>query len=163
MLHWQGGDHTELRVRKNQTGQHRWTTNAERGELIRALARLMPDWSIAAVLNRAGKRTGRGNSWTEARVRTFRNQHEIAVYCDDERAARGELSLEEAVAVLAKSKMTILRAIRAGILTGCQICKGAPWILERQAVEALADKGTLTLTRCRPVTAHPQQESLDLP
>ena len=162
VLHWQGGDHTELRVRKNQTGQHRWTTDAETGELIRALARLMPDWSIAAVLNRAGKRTGRGNSWTEARVRTFRNQHEIAVYCDGERAARGELSLEEAAAVLAKSKMTILRAIRAGILPGRQICKGAPWVLERQAVEALAHKGTLTLTRCRPVTAHPQQESLDL-
>jgi hypothetical protein len=23
-LHWQGGDHTELTVRKNRTGLHRW-------------------------------------------------------------------------------------------------------------------------------------------
>jgi DNA invertase Pin-like site-specific DNA recombinase len=163
VLHWQGGDHTALRVRKNPTGQHRWTTDAETGELIRVLARLMPDWSIAAVMNRAGKRTGRGNSWTEARVRTFRNQHEIAVYRDGERAARGELSLEEAATILAKSKMTILRAIRAGIIPGRQICKGAPWVIEREAVEALARDGTLTPTRRRPVTAHPQQESLDLP
>ena len=28
VLHWQGGDHTRLAVRKNRTGQHRWGTDA---------------------------------------------------------------------------------------------------------------------------------------
>ena len=37
-LHWHGGDHTELTVRKNRSGQHRWTTDAETGDLIRELA-----------------------------------------------------------------------------------------------------------------------------
>ena len=55
-LHWQGGDHTELTVRKNRTGRHRWTTDVETGDLVRELARLMPDRSIANFLNRAGKR-----------------------------------------------------------------------------------------------------------
>jgi hypothetical protein len=48
VVHWQGGDHTRLTVPKNRTGRHRWTTEAETGELIRALARQQPDVSIAA-------------------------------------------------------------------------------------------------------------------
>ncbi len=57
-LHWQGGDHTELMVRKHRTGNHRWTTDAETGALIAELARLMQDRSIASLLSRLGKTTG---------------------------------------------------------------------------------------------------------
>lgn len=67
-------------VPRNRTGQHRWRTNTEVGDLIRGLARQQPDSAIAAKLNRMGKRTGRGHAWTEARVRSFRNHHAIAVY-----------------------------------------------------------------------------------
>jgi len=66
--HWQGGDHTTLRVAKNHVGQHRWSTEADVVELVSVLARQMPDQAIAAVLNRAGKTTGRGNGWTRSRV-----------------------------------------------------------------------------------------------
>ena len=38
---------------------------AETVDLVRVLARQMPDKAIAAVLNRAGKTTGRGNGWTQ--------------------------------------------------------------------------------------------------
>ena len=68
-----------------------WTTEAETGELIRALARQQPDAGIAAILNRSGKRTGKGNSWTESRVRSHRSAHGIAVYRDGEMAERGEI------------------------------------------------------------------------
>ena len=37
--------------------------------MIRGLARQLTDGGIAQTLNRLGKRTGRGNAWTEARVR----------------------------------------------------------------------------------------------
>jgi hypothetical protein len=74
------GDHTGLTVAKNRSGKHRWRTEAGTGNLIRALARQQPDSDIAMILNRAGKRTGKGNTWTEARVRGFRNWHGIAVY-----------------------------------------------------------------------------------
>jgi hypothetical protein len=60
VVHWQGGDHTQLTVPKNRAGRHRWTTEAETGELIRALARQQPDAGIAAILNRCGKCTGKG-------------------------------------------------------------------------------------------------------
>ncbi|MET3524690.1 zinc ribbon domain-containing protein [Mesorhizobium abyssinicae] len=72
LLHWQGGS---LTVRKNRRGQTRWSVEPETVELIRACARLMPDKAIAGLLNRAGKRTGRSNGWSQSRVRGFRNTH----------------------------------------------------------------------------------------
>src|SRR6476659_1472934 len=73
VIRWAGGDHTPLRVRKNRAGQHRWGTDADVVELVTVFARQMPDQAIAAVLNRAGKKTGRGNGWTRARVCVLRN------------------------------------------------------------------------------------------
>ena len=54
-----GRSYPALTVPRNRTGKHRWSTEAETGDLIRALARQQPDSGIAAILNRAGKRTGK--------------------------------------------------------------------------------------------------------
>ena len=62
LLHWRGGDHTEVFVGKRATGRHRYTTDAETETLVTGLARQMPDMAIAALLNRLGRRTGKGNS-----------------------------------------------------------------------------------------------------
>ena len=109
--------------------------------MIQGLARLLPDKAIAAVLNRSGKVTGRNNSWTQSRVCTFRNQHDIAVYRDGERADRGELTLEEAAASLGVSPMTALRMIRNGVLVGRHLCKGAPWVITARSVETRSERG----------------------
>ena len=126
VIHWQGGDHTELSVVKNRVGQHRWTTDVAVMTLITQLARQLNDGSIAALLNRLGHRTGKGHTWTEMRVRSFRGDHQIAVYKAGERDARGELTLEQAADALGASKMTVLRMIGAGSLQAVQACKGAP-------------------------------------
>ena len=94
VIHWQGGDHTALNVVKNRLGQHRWTTDVEVQALIPQLARLN-DASIASLLNRLGHRTGRGQSWTEMRVRSFRCDRGIPVYKAGEREDRGELTLNK--------------------------------------------------------------------
>ena len=78
VLHWQSGDHTALKLKMNTAGKNRLTMAD--ATLVRELARQLPDMQIAPLLNRAGKPTGRGNGWTEIRVRSFRNDHEIAVY-----------------------------------------------------------------------------------
>jgi DNA invertase Pin-like site-specific DNA recombinase len=160
LLHWQGGDHTALRVRKYIRGHNRWTTPADTVDLIKALSRLMPDLSIAATLNRAGKRTGRGLTWTEKRVCTFRNDHDIPPYREGERIERGELTLREAAAALGTSKMTVLRLIRAGTIRAHQVCKAAPWIIDSDAV---ADPVVLAAVRSpsrNPITADPRQKDL---
>jgi DNA invertase Pin-like site-specific DNA recombinase len=156
-VHWQGGDHTRLTVTKNRTGQHRLTTDVETGELIRALARQQPDAGIAAILNRCGKRTGKGNTWTESRVRSHRSAHGIAVYRDGEMAERGELTLEETARRLTVSKMTVLRLIDGGVIEGRQACKGAPWAIPEAE---LADLDARTALIRRPQPEIPDQQSL---
>ncbi len=135
LLHWQGGDHTRLMVKKNRRGQTRWSVEPETVDLIRACARLMPDKAIAGMLNRTGQRTGRLNGWTQSRVRSFRGTHGIAVYVDGEWAERGEVTLPEAAKLLSLSPMTVLRQIRTGIIPAEQYCKGAPWVIKRRDVE----------------------------
>jgi excisionase family DNA binding protein len=158
VIHWQGGDHTRLAVPRNRTGRHRWSTAAETGDLIRALARQQPDSGIAMILNRAGKRTGKGNTWTEARVRSFRNGQGIAVYRAGEMAERGELTLEQAAERLGVSKMTVLRLIGSGALQAWQVCKGAPWAIPEAQLAGLDVRRAPSR---RPEPDDPDQRTLD--
>ena len=103
--------------------------------MIRELARLMPDRAITAFLNRAGKRTGKGNAWTEARVRAWRSHHGIAAWREGERQERNELTQTEAAARLNVSARTMNRLIRHGVVPARQACKGAPWVISADALE----------------------------
>jgi excisionase family DNA binding protein len=158
VIHWQGGDHTRLIVPKNRPGQHRWSSSAAVDDLIRGLARQQPDAAIAATLNRSGLRTSKGNSWTEARVRSLRSAHDIAVHRPGEMAERGELKLEEAAELLQVSRMTVLRLISGGSITASQVCKGAPWAIPRAQLEGLDPR---TAAVQRPRTAERDQEAFD--
>jgi DNA invertase Pin-like site-specific DNA recombinase len=160
LLHWQGGDHTRLTVRKNRRGQTRWSVEPETMELIRACARLMPDKAIAGMLNRTGKRTGRLNGWTQSRVRGFRNTHGIAVYVDGEWAERGEVTLTEAARMLNLSPLTMLRQIRAGIIPAEQYCKGAPWVIKRRSVEDPDLVERVKMCRKGSSSSNPDQKTL---
>jgi excisionase family DNA binding protein len=161
LLHWQGGDHTRLTVKKNRRGQTRWSVEPETVELIRACARMMPDKAIAGMLNRLGKRTGRLNGWTESRVRGFRNTHDIAVHRNGEWHERGEVTLNEAAGMLNLSSMTILRHIRDGVIPASQYCKGAPWVIKRRDIEDLHLIERASQGFKRPSSANPDQKILD--
>ena len=88
-----------------------------------------PHMTIAAILNRAGTTTGKGNTWTRSRVATLRNHNNIAVYREGERAERGEATLDEAAEALNVSPATIRRLIADGVLPASQHCKGAPYVI----------------------------------
>jgi hypothetical protein len=156
VLHWQGGDHTALKLRMNGVGKHRWTVPEDTLSLIRELARLMPDQQIARLLNRAGKPTGRGNGWTKARVCSFRSHHGIAVYRESEWAERGEITLQAAAQVIDVSVMTALRMIRHGIIKGRQLCRGAPWVIKAEDLAAYREQKASR----HPLTSNPAQQSL---
>ena len=162
VIHWQGGDHTELSVVKNRTGQHRWTADVEVQTLILQLARQLNDAGIASLLNRLGHRTGRELTWTEMRVRSFRCSHGIAVYKAGEREARGEVTLEQAAEVLGTSKMTVLRMIAAGTLSASQACKGAPWVIKSSELPGAGNQMAVQAHRKGPRPEHPEQISLEL-
>jgi excisionase family DNA binding protein len=134
-LHWTGGDHTALELPKTRHGGHRWKTSTATEQLIQDLARLLPDGSIASVLNRLGIRSAKGHTWTQLRIRNFRAERGVAIYREGERAERGELILHEAATHLDVSKMTIIRLIKANVLPATQSCRGAPYVIRREDLE----------------------------
>jgi len=158
-LHWKGGDHTALEVVKNRPGQTRWTTSATTEQLIRDLARVGSDGSIASILNRLRVHTAKGLSWTQERVRGFRKDHQIAVYRDGERADRGEVILHEAATRLGVSKMTVVRLIKDGLLPAKQACVGAPYIIREADLDLPEVRHAIA--KGRAVPADPRQKLFD--
>ena len=142
VLHWQGGDHTELQVKQrlNAAGRHNPRIPDETIALMRELARLMPDRQIARLLSRIGVATGYGNAWTQERVRGFRNHHEIAGYRDGEWAERGEITLEAAAKIIGVCNMTALRMLRRGDIKCRQVCPGAPWVIRTADLVGFTDR-----------------------
>ena len=140
VLHWQGGDHTELQVKQrlNAAGRHNPRIPDDTIALVRELARLMPDRQVARLLNRTGVDTGHGNAWTQERVRGFRNHHDIAIFRDGEWTERGEITLEMAAKLIGVCTMTALRMLRRGDIKGRQACAGAPWVIKAQDLEGFA-------------------------
>lgn len=125
LLHWKGGDHTELRLKKVRQGQHRFITDINIVELIRGLARLQPDPMIASILNRNGHRTPHENRWTARSICSLRNRHGIRVYVPGEWRGRSELTVEEAATNLRVTETTVLKWIRIGRLPAMQLCRHA--------------------------------------
>jgi excisionase family DNA binding protein len=157
-LHWKGGDHTALDLPKTRHGEHRWKTSVATEQLICDLARLLPDGSIASVLNRVSVRSAKGLTWTQLRVRNFRAERRIAIYREGERAERGELILHEAAAHLGVSKMTVVRLIKDGLLPARQSCVGAPYVIRREDLDRPAIRGTVVNGRA--VSHDPRQECM---
>jgi excisionase family DNA binding protein len=153
MLHWEGGQHTELGLRKRRTGEHRWTTAPDTIKLIKQLARQLPDKQIAAHLNRMGIKTAKGHTWTRIRVGNFRNANNIPNFSPGEREERGELTIDEVAEKLGVSYSTVTRMIRRKQLPAHRACPGAPWIVRGE---------DLTSARNRPSSDSPDQLILDL-
>ena len=129
MVHWAGGAHTRLHVKKNKTGHNKNAASQETVELVQELARGWPDKYIANTLNRIGSRTGPGNSWSENRVKSFRGQHGIKVFsCGD---VRPWLTMEETAAELGVSIAVVRTMVKQGKLPARQPGAGVPWMIER--------------------------------
>ena len=159
VLHWQGGDHTELQVKQrlNAAGRHNPRIPDDTIALIRQLARLMPDRQIARLLNRIGVATGHGNAWTQKRVHGFRNHYEIAGYREGEWAERGEITLEAAAKIVGVCNMTALRMLRRGDIKGRQVCPGAPWVIKTADLIGFTGRKRSN----SPLTPNPDQRAFD--
>jgi hypothetical protein len=144
VLHWQGGDHTQVEFPKIHTGQHRYATDHDLIETIGKLARIEPDARIASILNKNERRTAHGRSWTAVRVCSVRNHHAIPVYRQGERQDRGEISVREAADTLGVTPTTIFRLIQLKQLQTTQICGNAPWILQKTDIERYGEERSRT-------------------
>ncbi len=133
VLHWTGGRHSELRVRRGKTGRHRRCTSMKAIDVIRQMAKRWSDQQIAATLNRIGLRTGAGNPWNESRVAWVRSYHKLPGH---DRSRAGDLvhTLEEAAKHLGICPNSVKQLIKDGVLHGRQVVPCAPWEIPAKAL-----------------------------
>lgn len=126
-IHWAGGVHTPLRVRKNKNGTNGNATESDIVDMVRELAKGWNDGYIAGMLNRSGKRTGKGNGWNETRVKNLRRENGIPVF--SKAGPRTWKTMSEAASLLSVGMGVIRTMIRNGILPAKQAAKCAPWMI----------------------------------
>ncbi len=137
VIHWAGGRHSELRVKKNATGRHSHCTSMEAIEVIRQMAGKFPDEQIAATLNRLGFSTGAGKTWNEQRVYSARHYNELPAY-NPNQTNQDILTMEEAAQRLGVSTTTVRRLIEQKKLAATQVVPCAPWQIAIAALDAAA-------------------------
>lgn len=125
-IHWRGGQHSQLRVRKPKPGEHGCRTPEEALAVMRSMASRWSDQDIAASLNRMGMPTGQGKTWTAHRVSSVRRVRGIHAYRSAEK--NGEwVTMSEAATTLGVTHHRIRRLIKDGILAADQVVPGAPY------------------------------------
>jgi len=153
-IHWVGGIHSEIRLKKNKRGDNGGSTSQEAVELIKQLAVITDDGDVARVLNRCGVKTGTGQSWNQSRVKWIRKQYKISAFSPTSHNRSGLLNLRQTADQLAVSPDTVLRLIKARVINARQIVKHAPWMIAQselakpsviEAVKSVKNKGTVQI------------------
>jgi hypothetical protein len=128
VLRWKGGAITDLSVPIRRTPPNLLRTDEDTVDLVRRLAAHYPDATIAHILNRQGRRTARGLSFTAGRVQSLRHHHDIACHTPTDDPQDGELlTVTDAAAKLSLAPSTLHRWLADGFIAGQQLTPGAPW------------------------------------
>jgi hypothetical protein len=97
VIHWKGGQHSELRIHKPKPGEHGCHTPEDALAVMRSMAGRWSDQEIAASLNRMGMPAGQGKTWTAHRAGSLRRVHGIHGYRSAEKGGEW-LTMSEAAA-----------------------------------------------------------------
>jgi excisionase family DNA binding protein len=104
-------------------------TPLETVALVRELAREFDDAQIARILNRQGRRSGRGLAFTKESITSLRGKNRIPMAPKplprDER--EGPFTLDDAARELGVRPSTVQCWLKEGLLVGQQSVPGAPW------------------------------------
>ena len=152
-IHWRGGQHSQLRVRKPKTGEHGCSTSDDALAVMRNMAGRWSDEHIAATLNRMGLPTGQAKTWTAHRVASVRRVRDIHAYRSAEKDGAW-LTMSEAAVALGVNNHVIRRLIRDGALKAEQVMRGAPWQIRAADLETDDVKAVITRKHrpCREVS-----------
>ncbi len=131
VLRWKTSAVSELDVLWRSPRPAPIRTDEETIELMRRLAVHHTDAIIAGVLNRQGRKTARGESFTANRVASLRNHWKIPCYQAPAKPAEGEwLTVDAAAKQLGVAASTLLRWLNDGFIGGEQVTPGAPWRIQ---------------------------------
>lgn len=163
-IHWRGGRHSELRVKKPASGEHRKRAPKQADLLIREMAGTWSDEHIAATLNRMRLQTGQGRSWSKARVESYRKTHDIPAYA----SARKDgdwMTMRDAAKALGVSNHVIYRLIEAKLLPARQVMPDAPWQIRAEDLRTPAVRSAIANRRTiqRPCRESGDSRTLRIP
>lgn len=165
VLHWQGGRHSEVRMRKPEPGQHRYQASPQVHALLREHSPTQSMQQLAALLNQHGLKTGQGHRWDAERVRGFMAKHGIGPFASL-RSSAPSLSMTEAARRLGVNDHTVRRLITQGLLPCTQrtvnaVCHIPAEALENPQVQAAVQAAIERRRRGShsPSPLHPKYES----
>ena len=125
VIHWKGGQHSEIRFRKPATGEHGCKTSGQALQVIASMAARWSDQDIAASLNRMKLPTGQGKTWTAHRVSSIRRVNGIHAYRSADKDGQW-LTMQEAAANLGITHHRIRKLVHDGTIKTEQVMPGAP-------------------------------------
>jgi len=129
-LRWRGDMITKLEVSLKRKYVPPNKTDEDTVSLMRRLAAHYPDATIAGILNRQGRKTPYGESYTAGNVGTLRRRYELPCFEPPKQAPCGEvLPVQRAAKVLGVAASTLHRWLNAGLIAGEQVTPGAPWCI----------------------------------
>jgi hypothetical protein len=164
MMHWQGGCHTTISMKKPLSGAIKYKTSVQDIALIRNLSVRCDDGEIARVLSKLGRTTARGKRWNQTRVAYTRKQYGIPA-ADKAHLDPHIVSLGQAVKYTGVSDTTLMKLMNKDILPCHQVAPYAPLEINkrdldsdpvRSILEHLKTTGVLVLEG----VSLPRQESL---
>jgi DNA invertase Pin-like site-specific DNA recombinase len=135
VIHWKGGQHSTVRVRKPKTGEHGCTTSADALAVIRSMAGRWSDDHIAASLNRMGMPTGQNKTWNAKRVSSIRRVNGINAYFSADKDGEW-CTMLGAANELGVTSHVIRRLIKEQKLTTHQVVPGAPHQIRRSDLKS---------------------------
>jgi DNA invertase Pin-like site-specific DNA recombinase len=128
IVRWKGGAISELTVPVKRKPRNTLRTDENTVDLIRRLAAHYPDAMIAHILNRQGRPTARGLSYTAGRVQSLRHHYGIDRHQPDHKPQEAELlTVTDAAHELGLAPSTLHRWLADGFIAGEQLTPGAPW------------------------------------
>lgn len=119
VLHWQGGRHSEVRVRKPARGHHRYHADPQVQALLQEHSETLSSRQLADLLNQRGLKTGHGHRWDAERVHAFLVVHQLGRYGHPS-AFAGGLTLRAAGRRLGISADAVRNLVDQGLLPGEQ-------------------------------------------
>jgi DNA invertase Pin-like site-specific DNA recombinase len=164
-IHWKGGNHSIVRVKRTPVGHNRYRTDKEAIDMVRELAAIMPDRTIAATLNRLSHKTAHGKNWTLDLVRSLRKSYSVPVYDPTIRNQQGLVTMTEAAKLLGTYPMLIQRLIKMGIIESKQIVPYAPHLIGASQLQTQRVRDAVKNIRrsaAVPLTKDENQISLNL-
>lgn len=135
VIHWKGGVHSEISVKRRRRGQNRLRTPANVIAAIELLSRTCTDDVIAGVLNRNGLPTGRGNRWTRERVASVRARRNLPRFSAEQCEEQGWMNLSQAAAHVGLATVSLRRAVERGEVVGEHPLPDGPWVFQREHLD----------------------------